>query len=102
MPLDHSVDPMTVVARGAAVFAGTQRLAANPERRAEAAAQGVFTAALKYKPVGPDEDPPVTGEVSAPDGSFVREYNKDDVHPTLAGYKVMEDVIQKVLVKLLK
>src|SRR6202030_1337418 len=26
IPLDHSVDPLTVVARGAAVFAGTQRL----------------------------------------------------------------------------
>lgn len=43
-----------------------------------------------------------TKALSAPDGSFVREYNKDDVHPTLAGYKVMEDVIQKVLIKLLK
>ena len=72
--LDHSVDPMTVVARGAAVFAGTQRIAANPARRAAAAAQGAFAASLKYDPVGPDEDPLVTGEVSAPDGSSVASY----------------------------
>ena len=75
VPLDLGVDPMTVVARGAAVFAGTQRMAANPARRAAAAEQGVFTAALKYSPVGPDEDPPVAGEVSAPDGSSVAGYS---------------------------
>ena len=75
VPLDHGVDPMTVVARGAAVFAGTQRIAANPARRAAAAAQGAFTAALKYDPVGPDEDPLVAGEISAPDGSSVAGYS---------------------------
>lgn len=60
--LDHSVDPLTVVAKGAAVFAGTQRL----EGKAVAkAAVGQFNIDLKYKPVGADQDPTVRGEVKA-------------------------------------
>ena len=60
IPLDFSVDPLTVVARGAAVFAGTQRL----ERKAESIRRsGQFEIDLKYKPVGADEDPTVRGTV---------------------------------------
>ena len=66
--LDHSVDPLTVVARGAAVFAGTQRLegsnAPQPKR-------GQFAVDLKYKPVGTEVDPMVGGRVSSPDKTQV-------------------------------
>jgi actin-like ATPase involved in cell morphogenesis len=51
IPLDHRVDPLTVVARGAAIFAGTQRF----ERRAASpVAGGEYSVDLKYKPVGMD------------------------------------------------
>ncbi len=62
IPLDFSLDPLTVVARGAAVFAGTQRISqavtfANVQK-------GEYTISLNYQPVGVDEDPRVSGEVS--------------------------------------
>ena len=60
--LDHSVDPLTVVARGAAVFAGTQKT--QPATRPVAAA-GEFIVDLKHKPVGLDSAPIVGGTVSA-------------------------------------
>lgn len=66
--LDHSVDPLTVVARGAAVFAGTQRIEAVAAPKAVA---GQFAVDLKYKPVGADEDPTIRGEVRAGSGSSV-------------------------------
>jgi molecular chaperone DnaK len=62
IPLDHSVDPLTVVARGAAVFAGTQRFNA---RAAAPAAMGEYQLELAkaFKPVGLDSAPMVGGKV---------------------------------------
>ena len=69
IPLDHSVDPLTVVAQGAAVFAGTQRIdRAVRAAGAVTAASGTYRLSLNYKPIGPDDDPKVTGEVTAPAG----------------------------------
>ena len=68
IPLDHSVDPLTVVAQGAAVFAGTQRI----DRAIRAAAPvvaGTYKLVLNYQPIGPDDDPSVVGEVIPPDGA---------------------------------
>jgi molecular chaperone DnaK len=64
--LDHSIDPLTVVARGAAVFAGTQQISTHALPKVKA---GEFTIDLKYKPVGPDEDPLVRGSVIAENGA---------------------------------
>ena len=63
IPLDHTVDPLTVVASGAAVFAGTQRLNA---RHAAPAAIGEYQLELAkaFKPVGLDSAPMVGGKVS--------------------------------------
>ena len=61
IPLDFSVDPLTVVARGAAIFAGTQKPASAPKVQA---APGEFTVDLKHKPVGLDSAPMVGGKVS--------------------------------------
>lgn len=61
IPLDHSVDPLTVVARGAAVFAGAQR----PKTRAATpAAAGEYSVDLKHNPVGLESAPMVGGKVS--------------------------------------
>ncbi len=59
--LDHSVDPLTVVARGAAVFAGTQRMNA---RTAAPPVVGEYSVDLKYKSVGMDSAPMVGGKIS--------------------------------------
>jgi molecular chaperone DnaK len=63
IPLEFSIDPLTVVARGAAVFAGAQR-------RSEAAkpvfVPGVYNIELVHKPMGADTRPPITGKVVPP------------------------------------
>ena len=66
IPLDHSADPLTVVARGAAIFAGNQRLA-RPASDADST-PGEFAVDLKYQPVGMDEAPDVGGRVSGAEG----------------------------------
>lgn len=60
IPLDHSQDPLTAVARGAAIFAGSRR-ASVPV--AVPAAPGRWAAHLEYQPVGPDTEPLVIGRV---------------------------------------
>ena len=62
IPLDHSVDPLTVVAKGAAVFAGTQKLQASSGTPISA---GSFSIDLKYQPVGIDDTPSVGAKVSS-------------------------------------
>jgi molecular chaperone DnaK len=66
--LDYSVDPLTVVARGAAVFAGTQRIEG---KFAPKASVGQYDLDLIYEPIGGDEDPSVRGTVKAPAGQSV-------------------------------
>jgi len=65
IPLDHDPDPLTVVARGAAVFAGTQRL----NLRATvpvAAGEYQLELAKAFKPVGLDSAPMAGGKISGP------------------------------------
>jgi len=64
IPLDHNVDPLTVVASGAAVFAGTQR---RDSRAVAPAAIGEYQLELakSFKPVGLDSAPMVGGKVSS-------------------------------------
>lgn len=63
--VEFSIDPITVVARGAAVFAGSQRL----EAPAEPTAAGAYSLQLEYEPVGSDIEPMVGGTVAAPAGA---------------------------------
>lgn len=59
IPLEFSVDPFTVVARGAAVFAATQPLDL-PEG---GPAAGEYHVRVDYSAIGPDYDPQVSGQV---------------------------------------
>ena len=61
--IDYSVDPMTVVAQGAAIFAGGQRLEGDAAPKAKGQQ---FNVKLIYNPIGPDEDPRIKGKVSSP------------------------------------
>jgi molecular chaperone DnaK len=62
IPLEFGVDPLTIVAKGAALFASTQRL-----ETPSAAAQpvGSFALQLEYQPMGSDPEPLVGGKVLA-------------------------------------
>lgn len=62
--VEFSIDPITVVARGAAVFAGSQRL----EAPTESTTAGAYSLQLEYEPVGSDIEPMVGGKVTAPAG----------------------------------
>ncbi|WP_262402166.1 Hsp70 family protein [Actinomadura sp. CNU-125] len=65
--LDHSQDPLTVVARGAAIFAGAQRLDAAAAGPPPPPPSGEYAVELEYRPVGPDIEPFVGGRVTGAD-----------------------------------
>jgi molecular chaperone DnaK len=80
IPLEYRVDPLTVVARGAAVFARTQRL---PDRLSMTPpAPGQYSVKLEYSPAGPDPEPPVSGTVTAPQGNPISGVTIEFVNPT--------------------
>lgn len=58
--LDVSQDPLTVVARGAAIFAGTQKLAVGTPGAPPA---GQFAVDLEYSPIGAEVEPFIGGRV---------------------------------------
>lgn len=72
-PVDISIDPMTVVARGAAIFASTRPL----ERSATSdILPGQYQIEwLTYDPVGPDPDPLIGGRVIHPSGASLMGYS---------------------------
>ncbi len=89
IPLEFSMDPLTVVARGAAIFAGTQRIegiAVKPM------AMGQYTIQLEYKPVGPDIEPLVGGKVLAAEGEnlsgFTIEFINAEARPQWRSGKI--------------
>ncbi len=68
IPIDFSQDPLTVVARGAAVFAGTQKIDAKLQKKA-VVGEFQVTISDKYKTVGHESDPLIAGKVSSPEGA---------------------------------
>lgn len=80
MPVDFSMDPLTVVAKGAAVFAGTQKL--DPSLLQQAAAGEFKIEMLKSnKNVGHEIDPLTGGKVSNPNGASVEGFTIELVNP---------------------
>jgi molecular chaperone DnaK len=87
IPLEFKHDALTVVARGAAIFAGTQRLegvVARPKK------SGTYTVALEYEPMGASEEPVVGGRVLAAgdedlSGFTIEFINPDSMPPWRTG-----------------
>lgn len=72
IPIDASVDPMTVVARGAAIFAGTQRLPIDKANLVAEREKGHYVAVFPdWKFTGSDIEPMVAGKVVPPKGESV-------------------------------
>ena len=61
IPLEFGIDPLTIVAQGAALFAGGQRLT-NVKSASE---PGKYVLELNYKPIGIETEPLVGGRVIA-------------------------------------
>jgi molecular chaperone DnaK len=91
--LDYSVDPLTVVAQGAAIFAGTQRLDGSEGGEVtEPPVAGEYRLELEYDPVGADPEPMIGGRVIAPKGDnlsgFTLEFINQDAQPAWRSGKV--------------
>ena len=69
IPLDLTVDPLTIVARGAAIFASTQAIPRQPAKSAPVRVAGEFNVEILAKPVGADTEPLVGGRVVPPAGA---------------------------------
>ena len=67
--IDQTVDPLTVVARGAAIFASTQTIPRRAGSPAPAPVTGEFKVEILAKPVGADPEPLVGGRVIPPPGA---------------------------------
>jgi len=87
--LDCSVDPLTVVARGAAVFAAGQKL---PMEAGQYNETDEYSLELDYKPVGSEQELLVGGRVKAPDGAspagLTIEFTDTDVTPVWRSDKI--------------
>lgn len=86
IPIDFRMDPLTVVAQGAALFAGTQRMAEDASRIITAQRSGAFTISFPQWPfVGSDAEPQVAGMVSAPGSlptqGYTVEFTNSDAQP---------------------
>lgn len=92
IPLEFSVDPLTVVARGAAIFAAGQRLPTDGWRKK--VRPGRFGVKLDYEPVGPDEERQVAGVIAASEGidgslaGYTIEFSNTDASPAWRSGKV--------------
>jgi molecular chaperone DnaK len=85
--LDHSLDPLTVVARGAAIYARAQRIPSQARPLA-----GQLAARLEYPPVGPETEPLVAGRISGPGGlslaGFIVEFVAEEPRPPWRSGKI--------------
>lgn len=59
-PLEFGIDPVTVVARGAAIFASTQAM---PENAVHTVPRGTWRIEIEHEPVGDEPDPDIGGRV---------------------------------------
>jgi len=77
IPLEFRVDPLTVVARGAAIFAGTQRIKAPSAHRLR---ENQLSLELDYKPISPETEPLVGGKVLGAHGKDFSGYTIEFVN----------------------
>jgi molecular chaperone DnaK len=81
--LEFRVNPLTVVACGAAIFAVTQ-IIPEASRRYVPLPAGYFKLELDYKPIGDETEPTVGGRVTAPQGQSLQGYTIEFVESKTA------------------
>ncbi len=75
IPLEFSIDPITVVACGAAIFAGTQRLPQEGLALASRRQEGMYTVSFpRWQFKGSENEPLTAGVVEAPAGQSLDGY----------------------------
>ena len=78
IPMELRVNPLTVVACGAAIFAGTQ-IIPEASRGHAAIPAGHFKVELDYNPIGDETEPTIGGRVIAPQGQPLQGYTVEVV-----------------------
>lgn len=81
--LEFRVNPLTVVACGAAIFAGTQ-IIPEASRRHVPLPAGYFKLELDYKPIGDETEPTIGGRVTAPQRQSLQGYTIEFVESKTA------------------
>jgi len=71
--LELRVDPLSIIARGAAIFAGTQ-IVPEVTRRQVPLSAGQFKLELDCEPIGDKVEPTIGGRVTAPEGQSLQGY----------------------------
>lgn len=72
--VEFGIDPVTVVARGAAIFASTQIIPEDIQATTASSAAGSWKIAIEGDPVGNVNDPDIGGRVEPPNGEDVKDY----------------------------
>ena len=76
IPLEFGIDPITVVARGAAIFAGTQRISEEARVMPAVKPTGAFSVSFPdWQFVGNDPELVIFGNVQAADGRDMSAYS---------------------------
>jgi len=73
IPLEFREDPLTVVARGAAIFAGTQIIPEKSKRPVSLSA-GQFKLELDYQPIGDETEPAIGGKIIVTEEQLLQGY----------------------------
>lgn len=81
--LEFREDPLTVVARGAAIFAGTQIVPENSKVNIPISA-GQFGLEIDYQPIGDETEPTIGGKVIANEGQSLQGYTIEFVESKTA------------------
>jgi len=79
IPIDFSLDPLTVVAKGAAVFAGTQKLDSKLMQPAKVG-EFQFEPLKTNRTIGHENDPLAGGKITSPSGSSVEGFTVEVVN----------------------
>jgi len=75
--VEFGIDPVTVVARGAAIFASTQTL---PPDGAAPLPKGTWRVQIEHKPVGNVPDPDIGGRITSPSGQSLEGFTIEFVN----------------------
>lgn len=77
IPLEFSIDPMTVVAQGAAVFASTRK---KPVHKKKSVTVDALEITLEYSPAGTDDNPTIGGLVAIPNAKEKNLFSIELIH----------------------
>jgi molecular chaperone DnaK len=74
IPLESSIDPLTVIARGAAIFAGTQSMPKDIIQQKIPDNTNQYSIELEYEPIGAETEPFIGGKITAPEEKSLEGY----------------------------